>query len=209
MELSDRIAQAIDYLRYRGVPSNHDDIAKKLNRDRSNVTKAINGNKRYLTRPFLADFATAYSDYINKDWLLTGEGSMEVPDESMKPHFKAKAAAGFMDGISEGESGDNLRPEVPGMPDYDYSIEASGNSMEPYIEDGDTLLCRIATDRLDPPIERICVIDSLDGAVVKVINNVDEETMTLHSFNPEYRDYSIDLSSILGIAEVVGLVRRF
>lgn len=209
MELSDRITQAIDYLRYNGVPSNHDDIAKKLNRDRSNVTKAINGNMRYLTKPFLADFATAYSDYINEEWLLTGEGRMEKSSHDMRPHYDAKASAGFMDGISEGKMSAEFREMAIPLLNYDFSIDADGDSMLPKIESGDTLLCRMAKDRLNPPVGKICVIDTKDGAVVKEVKSINEETITLHSINPDYTDYEVEFVSILGVAEVVGLVRAF
>lgn len=209
MELSDRIAQAIDYLRYRGIPSNHDDIAKKLNRDRSNVTKAINGNKRYLTKSFLADFASAYSDFINENWVLTGEGHMEKQSRDQRPHYDAKASAGFMDGISEGKMSAEFRAMAIPLLNYDFSIDASGNSMMPRIEDGDALLCRKLNDRLNPPIGKMCVIDTRDGAVVKEIKNINEDTITLHSLNPAYPDFEVEFDSILGVAEVVGLNRQF
>ena len=179
------------------------------NTSRPNVSSAISGNPRYVTEPFLKRFAAAYSDYINEEWLTEGKGVMSVPDRSMRPHVSAKASAGFMDNLSEADYGNDTRPLIPGMPDYTFTIIAKGDSMLPRIEDGDTLLCRKLTDRLNPPIGKICVLDTKDGWVVKVIKGVTEDTMTLHSLNPDYRDYDIDLNTILGIAQVVGLVREF
>ncbi|WP_421021576.1 hypothetical protein, partial [Klebsiella pneumoniae] len=75
-----------------------------------------------FSEDFLKRFAAAYSDYIDEHWLLTGEGEMAVPDGSLKPHFEAKAAAGFLDGISKGEYSGELKAAVSYLPDYDFSI---------------------------------------------------------------------------------------
>lgn len=205
-----RLLQAIDYLKDSGMARKHEDIAELCGLPRPNISAAINGNPRYVTEGNLRKFAAAYSDYISEEWLLTGEGEMAVPDKTMRPHFEAKACAGFMYGVAEGEVG-TMRPHIPGMRDYDFTIEAEGDSMMPRIESGDLLVCRKSEDRANPPIGKICVVDSKDGAVVKVIDSVDNEagTVTLHSLNPAYNDYNVPFSDILDIAEVVGLVRTF
>lgn len=202
--------QAIDYLKDSGMARKHEDIAELCGLPRPNISAAINGNPRYVTEGNLRKFAAAYSDYISEEWLLTGEGEMAVPDKTMRPHFEAKACAGFMYGVAEGEVG-TMHPHIYGMRDYDFTIEAEGNSMLPRIESGDLLVCRKSGDRANPPIGKICVVDGKDGAVVKVIVSVDDVAgvITLHSLNPAYDDYNVPFSDILGIAEVVGLVRSF
>ena len=175
---------------------------------KARVSEALQGKTGKFTEGFLKRFARAYSDYISEEWLLTGQGRMEKPGKDMRPHYDAQAAAGFMDGIAEGRMSAEFRAMAIPMLRYDFSIDAKGESMLPRIEDGDTLLCRLADDRLNPPLGRICVIDSKEGAVVKVIAKVEADTMTLHSLNPAYRDYTIDLSSINRIAEVVGIIRE-
>lgn len=206
-----RFLQSIDYLKNNGKARTHEEIAEMSHTSRPNVSSAISGNPRYLTEPFLKRFARAYSDYINEDWLLTGEGRMDKPSRDMRPHYDAKASAGFMDGISEGKMSAEFREMAIPLLNYDFSIDAEGDSMLPRIEGGDTLLCRKAEDRLNPPIGKICVIDTKEGAVVKEIKKVSEETMTLHSLNPDpkFHDYEIELDSILGVAQVVGLIREF
>lgn len=205
-----RIHQAVDYLRSIGKLHTQLDIAEALGMREAAVSSALNNKDRRFTKGFIKRFAKAYSDYISQEWLLTGEGEMAAPDKTMRPHFDAKASAGFMCGVGEAETG-TLRPRIPGMKDYDFTIEADGNSMLPRIVSGDLLVCRKADDRANPPIGKICVIDGKDGAAVKVIAsaNDDAETVTLHSLNPEYPDYDVEFSDILDIAEVVGLVRCF
>ena len=162
-----------------------------------------------MTVGLLERVADTFPEYLNRQYLVTGEGELANTSHSQRPHVSAKASAGFMDNLSEADYGDDTRPLIPGMPHYTFTINAKGDSMLPRIEDGDMLLCRKLTDRLNPPIGKICVLDTKDGWVVKVIKGVTEDTMTLHSLNPDYRDYDIDLNTILGIAQVVGLVREF
>lgn len=207
MDAFARLHKAIEYLKDIGKIHIQRDIVAAISGNESNVTQALKGNPRYLTKPFLKRFAHAYSDYINEEWLLTGEGRMEKPSHDMRPHYDVTAAAGFMDGISEGKMSAEFRAMAIPFLNYDFSIDAHGNSMMPRIEDGDSLLCRKSDDPLNPPIGKICVIDTTEGAVVKVIEDVGEETMTLHSLNPAYSDYEIGLATILNIAEVVGLIR--
>lgn len=204
----ERIKQTVDYLRYIGIAIKHEDISEKLGRNRVNVTKALNGDPKYLTKPFLKAFAAAYSEYINEDWLLTGEGVMAVPDRSLRPHFEASASAGFMVGASMPEAGTDLRTFDSTVGDYDFTITARGSSMEPVISDGDVLACRILSDRLNPPLGEICVIDSTDGAAVKQIGHISEHALTLHSINPQYADYTVSFADINRIAEVIALVRQ-
>lgn len=213
METFARLKQSIDFMRYMGVHCGHDDIARKLGRNRVNVTKAINGDSRYLTRSFLRSFAAAYSDYINEDWLLDGKGQMEKADrKSTRPHIpadKAVVAAGFVGSaigsVQEGEC--EVRPVMAPFPWYDFTIEVSGDSMEPTLQDGDIIACEWLPRDAEYKKDKIYVLDTNEGAVVKRITN-DGNVVHCHSDNPKYKDFSVDVDSILRIARVVGFVRE-
>lgn len=209
MDAFARIHEAIEYLKDIGKIHIQRDIVTAVNGNESNVAQALKGNPRYLTKPFLKRFASAYSGYISEEWLLTGEGEMIKPSHDMRPHFNAKASAGFMDGISEGEYGDNMKPLIPFMRDYDFTIDVKGKSMLPDYRDGDVVACKISRDRLNPPVGEICVIDTKDGAALKEIMDVEEGCIVLHSLNPRYKNYMVCFDDINRIAVVVGLVRSF
>ncbi|MBD5307633.1 MAG: LexA family transcriptional regulator [Bacteroides sp.] len=175
---------------------------------KTHLSVALKGGK-YLTDGFLRRFAAAYSDYINEEWLLTGEGVMEKPDSSQHPHIEAQASAGFMDGISEGEWNNKFHDLDSFMRNqyYDFTIRINGDSMEPNFLDDDIVMCRIINDRLNPPIGKVCVIDSKEGALLKEIAGETDGAIILHSFTPKYKDYSIPAEDVLQIAEVIGLLR--
>lgn len=204
-----RLHQAIDYLKDKGQIHKQQDIADKLGKGKSYLSAVLSLSSKYSFEGFLRRFAAAYSDYIAESWLLTGEGNMEVPAKTKRPHFDVTAAAGFMDGIADGITQASLREVVEGTPRYDFTIDVSGDSMQPQILNRDTLLCRIVADPANPPIGKACVIDTIDGAVVKVIAAATGDTVTLHSFNPDYPDYDIPASSINRVAVVVGFIRTF
>lgn len=204
-----RLRQAIDYLKDKGQIHKQQDIADKLGMDKSQLSKTMAGKSRYSLDGFLRSFAAAYSDCITESWLLTGEGNMAVPAKTKRPHFDVTAAAGFMDGIADGITQALMREVVESAPAYDFTIDVSGDSMSPQLLNRDTLLCRIAADPANPPIGKACVIDTLDGAVVKVIAAATDGSVTLHSLNPDYPDYDIPASSINRVALVVGFIRTF
>lgn len=202
-----RLNQAIDYLKNKGKIHKQKDIVTALSMSQVNVSRALNGIPRYFTEGFLNKFADAYSDYINKEWLLTGKGTMAKPDRDQRPHFDARVAAGFLSGGSEQVMSPELRDMVTTFPEYDFTIDVEGDSMLPEIKDGDTICCRILDDRLNLPIGEICVLDTKSGPVVKVIKEADAECLTLHSLNPSYPDYRVEFSEINRIALVIGILR--
>ena len=78
-----RLTKAYDYLRFTHILENHQDLADKLGASRPNVTRALAGDPRYCTENFLKRFAAAYSEHINTEYLLTGEGEMYSKNESL------------------------------------------------------------------------------------------------------------------------------
>lgn len=208
--LHQRLQNAYGYLLDRGIVHSQTQFAEAIGKRVQQVNDAFQDRPKRCTLGLMTAIANAFPDVLKRDYLLTGEGEVAAPDKSMRPHYDAKAAAGFMLGLSEAETG-TLRPHIPGMRDYDFTIRAEGDSMMPRIESGDLLVCRKSEGRANPPIGKICVIDGKDGVVVKVIAEANEYGLVLRSLNPDpkYRDYPVDHSVINGIAEVVGLVRSF
>ena len=213
MEASDRIRQAFEYLRFKKIVGTHEDIANKMGANRANVSAAINGSPRYLTKPFLRRFANTYSAYINEGWLLTGDGKMEKEEtRHVRPHIPSgvvTVAAGFA-GTSIGsvaEEDCDMLPVIPYLPDYDFVITVKGDSMEPMLLNNDKIACAWMepTDELRP--DKIYVVDSREGPVVKKIAR-EMGSIVCHSLNPRYEDYTISENDVLKLARVVGVVRE-
>lgn len=208
-----RLLQAIEYLKDNGKARSHEEISDLSGISRSNVTSAINGNARYVTEGNLRRFVRAYSDYINEEWLLTGEGKMEKVDKRrLRPHIPAEivtVAAGFV-GTSIGavsEDDCDMLPVIPYLPDYDFVITVNGDSMEPVLLNNDKIACAWIEPSEDIKDNKVYVVDSQEGPVVKMIKPQGEDIIC-HSLNPRYEDYPISKNDVLKIAQVVGLVRE-
>lgn len=176
------------------------------------LASALNGDYKRLTEGFLRKFAAAYSDYINEDWLLEGKGQMEKADRrSTRPHIpadKAVVAAGFVGSAigSVQEDECEVRPVMAPFPWYDFTIEVSGDSMEPTLQDGDIIACEWLHGSTEFVHNRIYVLDTAEGAVVKRVERKGN-TLHCHSDNLEYPDFDVPVDIVLRSARVVGLVR--
>ena len=67
------LREAYDYLRSLGKVHTQKDIADIMGSTPPNVSKAFNGDSKYLTQNFLSRFNHAFGDIFNSDW-LSGEG---------------------------------------------------------------------------------------------------------------------------------------
>lgn len=93
--------------------------------------------------------------------------------------------------------------------DYFFWLQVNGDSMSPVIDDKDLVLVE-----RDAPVETntvmVVVVDDNDGFVKKVY--IDEDTITLSSYNPEYRPMVFggsDVARLRFIGKVVELKRKF
>lgn len=207
-ELCERLNQSVEYLKNNGIVHTQTDIAKDLGVSRSRISEAVKGTPKRFTMGFLKKFADAYGDYINAKWLLTGEGDMERKDpHKFKPNVPLTVAAGFMGGSVESAllSGCEMHPTIPFLHEYDFTIRVVGDSMLPKLEEGDIIACRYIDDLSEIKPTKMYVIDTADGAVVKMIR-LDGNNLICTSINPKYEAYSLPTSNILRVAQVVGAV---
>ncbi len=77
----ERIEKAFKYLQYKGLVQDKKNLAIKMNRNTSSISRVFSGDEKYLTDKFFIKFCHTFNDIINKDWLITGEGEM-LSDQS-------------------------------------------------------------------------------------------------------------------------------
>ena len=173
---------------------------------------------------------------ISADWLLTGEGSMlksstaqkevkEIQPESvmMVPLVSQYAHAGYMAGFADGVYMESL-PKIPWPMDEEHHgeyvcFEVRGDSMDDGMRhsyaQGDIVLCRNVDrlywqKRLHFKQWNAFVIVHKEGIVLKqiVAHDVEKGVITVHSFNPYYEDFDIDLRDVYQILNVVKTQRN-
>lgn len=127
-----------------------------------------------------------------------------------RPRIPLDAAAGglsvALSSVSEFDC--ERMPVIPSLPQYDFTIVARGDSMEPAIESGDELACRFIKESAFIQWGRPHVLDTAQGIVVKCIFE-DNGNILCRSNNTNYPDFLISKDEIYHMALVVGLLRHF
>ncbi len=96
LQVKRRLAKAFESLSLRGIVENYIDLSQRLNINISTVRGAFSIASPYLSRRFIERFLEEFSEYISRDWLLNGEGSIrpkiEVrPEETKTERWKRVA----------------------------------------------------------------------------------------------------------------------
>lgn len=208
-ELQVRLAQAFDLLKSKGLIHSLGDLAVAIGMNPKNLNSAYHLVGRAMTKSVLIRVADAFPDIINRKYMETGEGDIALPAPEMRPHFEAEAAAGFTTGLADPDYGHDLRRVIDMIGSYDFTISVKGDSMEPEIHDGDLLCCRLMRDRMNIPVGKVCVIDTTEGALVKVVAGADEQGVILSSFNKRYKNRHVESANVLQLALVTTVIHKF
>jgi hypothetical protein len=92
MNKQERLQEVYRYLVFSHKVEKQKDLAKALNRNENNISRALKGDPKCLTDRFFKSIAARYP-FISLAWLLTGEGNMLNQDEPEAQQAKAPAPA--------------------------------------------------------------------------------------------------------------------
>lgn len=230
MGRSERMKKAYEYLRFQGLAGTQEDVADMLNRQRTNVSSALNGNPKYLTDKFIEDFCKTFGA-INPNWLITGEGSMLISDGKNtsvqqavnvpsisythgRPYFNVDFLGGF----------DIIINDQTVMPEYNidfkpYNKEGvmwcniTGHSMEPLVSNGDIIAIKEMKEwRNFILYGEVYGIVTEDMRTVKVVTKSEQgqDFMRLVPINKseEYQPQDIPVKLITHVFKVVGCMKK-
>ena len=219
------IKEAYEYLRSIGKAHKQQDVADTMGVSKENISRAFNGNERYLTESFLSRFNDAYGNIFNISWLLTGEGEMLSPSKcTTTPIFEAKATEATetlgMVTLYDIEAAANLKTllvnkdqnilgqiSIPNIPKCDGAVYVKGDSMYPLLKSGDI----VAYKEIPLDIQHIffgemyLISIDMDGdeyLTVKYVNHSDkgEDWIKLVSYNQYHQPKDFPLSSVRAMA---------
>ena len=205
----ERLVNAFNLLLDRGILHNQAQLASVLGKSRGDISQSLKGQGKALTKGLLTKVADAFPDVLNRDYLLEGIG--EVEKQNGKPHIPFEASAG---GVATALGSVTLEeceklPTISAFAHYDFTIDARGDSMEPSIQNGDTLYCRwCGLNTVISRPNRFYIVDTPDGAVVKQIK-VMETCIICESLNNKYKPFKIEIADDMRFAIVVGHSRKY
>lgn len=94
MNKKERFNRAYNFLKFEGIISKQEDVAKAMKASQSNVSMALKGREGVLTDNFLMRFTNAFKQ-ISLPWLLNEEGPMLT----VSPNFKEENTPQVLESI--------------------------------------------------------------------------------------------------------------
>jgi len=208
MSIGDRIKA-----RRKAVGLSVDELAAKLGKNRATVYRYESNDIEKLPTTVLEPLAKALDTtpaYLMgwEDTPTVESNATMLPDSNVRmiPVYES-VSAGF------GAHAENM--VVDYMPLYIVSateaentliIRVEGDSMYPKIEDGDSIQV-LRQDFAENGQVAVLLIDGEDAVVKQFFHDPDAKTVTLHSFNPDYKDRVFEGIEITKL-RILGVVKR-
>lgn len=205
-----RLLEARELLMKKGLFHTDTEFALKIGERQGHLSSAINGDPKWIIPKIFNAIADAFPETVNREYLLEGTGTLQLPDPSMRPHLPIDIAAGRTDtAISSAlETEAEAVPPIPFVSPYDFTMTVTGDSMEPALSHGDIIACRWLEPSALPKPGIIYAFDTTEGALVKTAT-LRSRTFTLHSLNPDYPPVRLNASQVRRVARVVASIRSF
>lgn len=159
---------------------------------------------------------------LNTAWLLYGEGEMlnnapaaeNRPADAMGyevPLLPVAAYAGNLQQWSDGVTLRDCEKVVSPVRGADFAIRVSGDSMEPVLHNGVTILIKRINEQAFIPWGSNLVIDTENGVLVKTVypGAQGRKSIEARSVNPKYPPIEIPHSSIYGLYRILGAVQVY
>ncbi len=195
---------------------NKNQLAVKLGIDNGNLSRYESGkvkpNSEFYER-LVDKFAQ-----INLSWLISGEGEMFIQKASSHDKSKIRSvplyAYVYCGSPASQWDTDKVKEymQLPSLAKYGeaFGLIAKGDSMAPYINPYDVLICVDKPDLIKDRTAVVCVFKSVDTieANAKLIKRDKKAgSVMLYSINTKYEPEIYDEDEILKIYKVVRIIR--
>ena len=214
--LKEKLNEAFEYLKSKGIIHNKKEFAGLIDTDYTNLSSAFNGSKRHLTEGLFQKICST-NEAFNLAYFINDEGLMinDEYDKNDADEYLPLIPFDFIAGFGEDNEGIGLyKCERYNIPEFknigaEFLVRVGGSSMYPKYSSGDILACKKIHDILFFQWGKVYVIDSSQGQLVKRICKHDNDDMVwLVSDNKEkYDPFPIPKSDIRSLSIVLGAVR--
>lgn len=189
MDTLELLRNAYELARYKKLVKTQKDFAALIDMSDSNLSKALKGDKQYLTKN-LDMKIQLFMKTIGEDAEQIGETVPLLPTSA-----RAGTLADFAQTVTEYDCERIISP-VKGA---DYAIQVTGDSMAPEYEPG----CHVLIKKIfeDQFVEwgKTYVLDTMNGSVIKkIFPTEDPAVIECRSVNPKYPPFRVKCEHIHG-----------
>ena len=164
------------------------------------------------------DLIFSKCEQLDKNWLIAGKEVMlgeddintikTTPDNTGIPLIPISAFAGSFSSDTQILEYECERFVVPSFKGADFLISVKGSSMNPKYSSGDIVACKKLPIDTFFQWNKVYVIDTDQGALIKrILKGENEETVLIVSDNKKYPPFELHRSHIYNIAIVLGVIR--
>ena len=127
------------------------------------------------------------------------------------PLLPVAAYAGNIQAWSDGVALRDCEKVISPVKGADFAIKVSGDSMEPDLHNGATILIKRINDAAFIPWGNKMVIDTENGVFVKEVYPIpqNDRRIEARSTNPNYPPFEIPTESIYGLYRILGQIQIY
>lgn len=219
MDTKERIKKAYEYLRNNGIVHTQQDVADIMGVKKENISRAFNGNEKYLTSNFIVRFNNAFGGIFNAEWIIKEQGEMlkESKQEKTVPYksniegktiplLPISAQGGCLNDFVVSVRDSECERVVSPIKDADFAIPISGDSMAPEYPNGSQVHVKKINEKAFIEWGRVYVLDTCNGTVIKrIVPSEKEGYVKCISINPDpiYAPFEVCLNDVYGIYRVM------
>lgn len=192
MERITALKNAFEQLRFKGIVKTQKDFAALIEYNSGNLSRAMNGDERYLTDNLLSKVDAVVRYYIEAP-------TEEDTTQEMVLVIPTGARAGTLADFTASVSAYDCERMVTPIKGADFAIQVTGDSMSPEYPSGSVILIKKINEKAFVEWGKTYVLDTENGAVIKTIRKTDNpEVIECVSLNPAYQPFTMETRYING-----------
>lgn len=200
MEKADKIREAFESLRFKGVVKTQKDFAQLIDIAPNSLSRAMNGNEIYLTDNLMSKVDNLIKFYNTPP-------TQEEISQDMVLVIPTGAMGGSLTDFAESVSAFDCERIVTPIKGVDYAIQVTGDSMSPDYPSGSMILIKKINEKAFVEWGKVYVLDTINGAVIKKVRKTDQEgVIECVSTNPAYQPFTMETKYINGWYRVLMLL---
>lgn len=197
--------------------TNSKQLAESLGFERPQaIYDILNPLKKVGISKNMADKICNAYPFINKIYLLTGEGNLILNEDSKntenKSGFKTyllpmSAMGGPLTGFTSSAMLKDCEAIISPIENVDFAISVYGESMAPEYPSGSRVLIKKINPNIFIDWGKTYVLDTPNGVIIKEVHECKDKPgyIRCHSINPDpkFSDFDVPLSEVYGIYRVL------